>query len=40
MVGDLPHCPSAIAIGSLDLLGREALQRGTQGRRSLLDVVD
>ena len=40
VMGDLPHGPSAIAIGSFDLLRREALDRGTQGRGSMCDVVD
>ena len=37
---DLTHGPSAVAVGSFDLLRRKPLDRGAQGRRSLFDVVD
>src|SRR5258708_2201531 len=37
---DLPHRPSAVAVGGFDLLRRQTLHRGTHGRGSLRDLVD
>ncbi len=40
VMGNLPDGPSALAIGRLDLLRREAVHGGAQSGGSLRDVVD